>query len=171
MQFPYDEPGHIALYEEILGCPLVFNAEHCAVLLSPKAMSSPLVTSQPQLAEICKQHCNQLLQRLQGKDEFIDAVQEIIVSATSRTPLVDEVATQLGLSSRTFRRKLQQRSTTYQTILNRVRAELATDYLSNSDLTIDQIAAIIGFSETTTFRSAFKKWTGNSAAKVRRDRN
>ena len=36
------------------------------------------------------------------------------------------------------------------------------------ELSIEQIAALVGFSETTTFRSSFKRWTGQSAAQVRR---
>ena len=41
-------------------------------------------------------------------------------------------------------------------------------YLAKTNLTIDQISDLIGFSETTTFRRAFKKWTGQTASEFRK---
>jgi transcriptional regulator GlxA family with amidase domain len=67
-----------------------------------------------------------------------------------------------------LRRRLQERGSSYQKILDSVREAQARDYLVNTELSIEQIAALVGFSEATTFRSTFKRWTGQSAAEIRR---
>ena len=74
------------------------------------------------------------------------------------------------MSPRTMRRRLQERGTTYQHILDEVRIELAKEYLVSTGLSVDQIAGRIGFTEATTFRRAFKKWTGTNIREFRMNR-
>ncbi|MCP4750385.1 MAG: helix-turn-helix transcriptional regulator [Proteobacteria bacterium] len=52
-------------------------------------------------------------------------------------------------------------------LMNAVRTELAQEYLSVTDLSIDQISDLIGFTETTAFRRALKKWTGQTPTEFR----
>lgn len=74
------------------------------------------------------------------------------------------------MSPRTMRRRLQERGTTYQHILDEVRIELAKEYLGSTALSVDQIAGPIGFTEAATFRKAFKKWTGKNIREFRMNR-
>jgi AraC-like DNA-binding protein len=60
----------------------------------------------------------------------------------------------------TLRRKLKQEKTSFQDIKDQVRRDLAIYHLSQSKLGLDQIAQKVGFTETSTFHRAFKKWTG-----------
>jgi AraC-like DNA-binding protein len=72
------------------------------------------------------------------------------------------------MSARTLRRRLQERSTTFKHIVDEVRVEMAKEYLATTDLSVDQIACRIGFTEATTFRRAFKKWTGRKVREFRK---
>ncbi|HPW69453.1 MAG: helix-turn-helix transcriptional regulator [Desulfomonilia bacterium] len=87
-----------------------------------------------------------------------------------RIPHLPEVARRLAMSPRTMRRRLQERGTTYQHILDEVRIELAKEYLGSTALSVDQIAGPIGFTEAATFRKAFKKWTGKNIREFRMNR-
>ena len=64
------------------------------------------------------------------------------------------------MSARTLRRRLKAADTTYRTVLNEVQEALAADYLSRTDISIDEIAYLLGYSDTSNFRHAFKQWTG-----------
>jgi AraC-like DNA-binding protein len=75
---------------------------------------------------------------------------------------MSEVAKALAISERTLRRHLKQMSTSYSDILQEVRQDLAKAALIHSDLTIDEIASMLGYTETTNFRHAFRRWVGQS---------
>ena len=49
---------------------------------------------------------------------------------------------------------------TFRGVLDEIRLELATDYLRNTKFTIEDISQLLGFSDASNFRQAFKKWTG-----------
>ena len=79
-----------------------------------------------------------------------------------------QLAQILNMSSRTYRRRLQAEGTTYQDLLDAVRAEHATHHLTNSKLPLSSIAYKIGVNDTSNFRRAYLKWTGKTPGQVRR---
>ena len=81
---------------------------------------------------------------------------------------LEECAAQLGISSRTLRRRLQERGLSYQDIADSVRADFARSYLESSRLSIECIAERLGFSEPTSFSRAFRRWTGMSPREFRK---
>ncbi len=166
----YAAPPHAARYEELFACSVRFGSDHDLVTMDSDALSWPLVTSQPQLADLCRERCANAMLKVRGNDGFVASIQEIVWANISRVPSLDGVAAQLGMAPRTLRRRLHERGSSFQRILDSVREAVARDYLINTDLSIDQIATLVGFSEPTTFRSTFKRWTGQSAADVRRAR-
>lgn len=48
----------------------------------------------------------------------------------------------------------------YRNILAELRRDLAIGLLSDSGKSLAEIADLLGFSETSAFHRAFKKWTG-----------
>ena len=73
----------------------------------------------------------------------------------------------LNLSPSTFRRELEEEEHSFQTQLDRVRAEHATRYLKNSRLPLSSIAYMVGFNDASNFRRAYRRWTGRSPREVR----
>jgi AraC-like DNA-binding protein len=47
-------------------------------------------------------------------------------------------------------------------VLERLRRDLAKRYPNDDDLSISQIAWLLGFSEASAFSKAYKRWTGSS---------
>jgi AraC-like DNA-binding protein len=78
-----------------------------------------------------------------------------------------QIAQMLNLSPRTYRRRLQQEQASFQDLLDRVRAEHATQYLRNTRLPFSTIAYRVGFNDTSNFRRAYHKWTGRTPGEVR----
>ena len=60
---------------------------------------------------------------------------------------------------RTLKRRLHEQGTSYRKIVNELRAQIAIRYLRETDLTIEDIASCLGYSEATNFRQAFRRWT------------
>jgi AraC-like DNA-binding protein len=76
----------------------------------------------------------------------------------------DSVAAEFNMSNRTLRRRLQEETTSYQEILDDVRAELARHYLTKERRDIDEVAFRLGFSDPSAFTKAFRRWTGQTPA-------
>jgi AraC-like DNA-binding protein len=82
----------------------------------------------------------------------------------------DLVAERLRISSRTLRRRLEQEGTSFRELINELRAHAAIKYVRDTDLTIEDIAFALGFSDAAAFRHAFRRWTKSAPHEYRRAR-
>lgn len=160
IRLSYPDPGHGSLYREIFKCPVFFGRDRDLFRISFPFEDIPSSMGNPQLAAICKQQCLELMAKLKGSDELIDAIREAIIASLGQFPHLGEIAAHLAMSPRTLRRRLLERNTTYQRVLDEIRFELVKEYLATTSLSVEQVASRVSFSDATTLRRAFKKWTG-----------
>jgi AraC-like DNA-binding protein len=80
---------------------------------------------------------------------------------------MDRVAASLGMSQRTLARRLADADTSFQAVLESVRQRLAERYLGQDELRIDDVAGLLGYSETSAFLTAFRRWTGTTPRRFR----
>ena len=83
-------------------------------------------------------------------------------------PSLPELARQLNLSEATLRRRLDLDGSSYRAILDDLRRDMAIGLLSDSQASLADIAAVLGFSEASAFHRAFRKWTGSRPGEYRR---
>jgi AraC-like DNA-binding protein len=83
-------------------------------------------------------------------------------------PDFEGLAGELNLTPATMRRRLHEEGTSYQSIKDQLRRDLAIGYLSHTDRSVMEIALELGFSERSAFHRAFRKWTGASPGEFRR---
>ena len=98
---------------------------------------------------------------------FVDEVRKVMLLKASDRRHAEAIAEHLHMSTRNLRRKLEQEGTSFQKVLDDVRCELAKNYLSQTQLRLEDIAPLLGFSETSNLRRAFKKWTGQTPSEYR----
>ncbi len=164
----YPKPAHADRYLDFTGAPIQFEASSNCIVMSKEALEFQTVTGYPGMKEVCEKQCQQLILNLEKADGFIEAIRYFLIESMGRFPNAAEVSQELGISPRTLFRRLRERNTSFQKILDDVRASLARDYLQKTSLSIDQISELIGFKETTTFRRSFKKWVGLSPTEFSR---
>ena len=102
-----------------------------------------------------------------GKSELVRKIRSAWLNSPNRFPVAVEIASELGLSLRTFHRRLADDGQSYQSIVDDMRQSLATELLENTNMGIDQIAERVGFADATSFRKAFRKWTNRSPSDFR----
>ena len=61
-----------------------------------------------------------------------------------------------------YAQKLAEEGTSYEALLAATRQELALSYLAEHRYSISEIAYLLGFSDTSSFTRAFKRWTGQA---------
>lgn len=86
----------------------------------------------------------------------------------SGAPTLAQAAKRLRMSPRTLRRRLSEEGLSYQSLLDEVRKSLALHYLSGPALDAERAAFLLGFAEASSFRRAFKRWTGGSVIEHQR---
>ncbi len=160
IRLSYSEPDHGSLYRELFKCPVYFNEPIDSIFFSKKYLDIPIMMSHEQVAEVCIKQCEEMAVRLGRKDELIESIKQIIASSSFKTTQLDEVAVSIQIGKRTLQRKLRSLNTTFQEVLDETRSDFTKTYLLNTNLSVEQIADRIGFSEVTNFRHAFKRWTG-----------
>ncbi len=77
------------------------------------------------------------------------------------------VARHLGISTRTLQRRLGDEGVTFQELLADVREGLARHYLTQSALSLTEIAFLLGYDDPNSFHRAFNRWTGRTPLGVR----
>ena len=77
-------------------------------------------------------------------------------------PSIEALAHNLAISIRHLQRELQAKGTSYQQLLDATRKELALRYLKKPNVTVHDVAFLLGFSEPSAFHRAFKRWTGQT---------
>ena len=160
-------PSDAATWERELGCPVRFDAPRTELRLCTADLSRPLAFSDEETAAVCERRCAELLERLGSPGGIVDELRRVLVGEPGRFLSLEEAARELGMSGRTLRRRLQGASTSFQTVAEEVRSGLALDYLQQSNLSIDEIAGLLGYSETPNFFRAFKRWTGQAPSAFR----
>jgi AraC-like DNA-binding protein len=134
----------------------------------------PVVRTQQELHEICKLFpYDLLLSGYRGKP-LAERVYQVMIDHYSnycRLPETAQLAELFHMSDYTMRRRLTEEKTAYSKIRHRCQLTIIGDYLRRTEMTINEIAERSGFSDGSTFRRAFKQWTGKSPSDYRRVAN
>ena len=71
------------------------------------------------------------------------------------------------MGARTLQRKLAGEGSSFSKLLDEVRKELAERYIEDQTRTISEVSFLLGFSESSAFSRAFRRWTGEAPSRYR----
>jgi len=161
------KPKHHHLHERVFGCPVHFGSERNRICFGVDNLAIALPRADTLSFQICDELCASMLKEMKMATGPAREVRDLILRTPSDFPSLPEVAAQLYTTPRTLRRKLAEQNTSYQQILNDVRKTLAVKFLRETELSMDEIAQRVGFSDSRNFRQAFKKWTDTTPSSHR----
>jgi len=165
---PYPAPAHADRYAELLGCPAEFDSGRCELRFDASWLEHVPAQGNPATALVARETCERLLAEFQQARGVTSRLIALLLQEPGRFPGIEEVAAEWQISSRTLRRQLTEEGNAFQQVLDKVRCQLALDYLRHTQLSNDEIAATLGYSEAANFRAAFKRWTGMAPSEARR---
>jgi AraC-like DNA-binding protein len=158
--FIYPQPESTIEYERIFCCPVRFGQKHNSMMFEMSVANLPVRMANPMLLEHFEQYARDFLAQLERNDETSQAVTKIILSRLDDENLsIDKVAREMAVSVRTLQKRLEDEGVVFSDLLKDVRHRLAQKYL-HENYSVEQITYLLGFSEPSVFRKAFKKWSG-----------
>ena len=121
----------------------------------------------PMTSQVCQDICDHMAS-LHGESQLLRTVRSHCMTRSSRAlATADSVADAMGMSVRTFHRRLAEQHTTFKKQLDETRYSIAAKYLANTQVTVEEISARCGYGDVSNFRKAFRRWCGESPSAFR----
>ena len=153
-------PVDAHLFERHFGCPIVFEAEHDAMIFERAALDMPFITADGCAFAQLLENLEAQLREGQGLLHLLGDLRIAVARQLSegRPPSISAISRRLNLSSRTLQRRLGEERTSFQQQLTAVRHTIARRLLANTDLDPVAISMLVGFDEPNSFARAFRAW-------------
>jgi AraC-like DNA-binding protein len=158
VSFIYPQPESTDEYERIFRCPVRFEQKQNSFTLDLGIIFTPIRYGNPELLQYFENYAQEFIAEIEHKNEHTRAVTKIILSYLDDEALsIRKVAKEMSVSVRTLQNYLKEEGVVFSELLKDLRQRLAQKYLCEN-YTVEEITYLLGFSEPSVFRKAFKKW-------------
>jgi AraC-like DNA-binding protein len=156
-------PADPGMHERYFGCPVKYGATHNTMIFDVADLDRPFVTHNPELLRLLTPHLDAELTHYVDARTTSDQVKAALKRVLAgRRPAMTDVAKELGLSTRTLQRRLNDEGVSFQQLLLDARRELARHYLLQPSLELNETAYLLGYGDPNSFFRAFHEWEGTS---------
>lgn len=157
-------------YAEFFGVPVRFDAPDNALLFHAHRLDDPVDPDAGARLRVLRAHLDIVRSQLHQANES-DELRLIRDAAAQNAAngefTADALANRLGLGLRTLQRRTDDLGTSASEIIDGLREATARQLLADADLSTFEIAIALGYSTDSTFRRAFRRWTGQSPTQFR----
>lgn len=169
IDFAHASPPDVSFYQRIFQTDSRFNQTSNRLVFDRDLLELSLPQADAGLAEMLTHYADELLLKIPTKGDLIENVRQVLRFRLRRGGNVNlnSAAKDLAMSARDLQRKLHSSGTSYQDVLDVLRCESALEYLAQG-VGSSEISRLLGFSESSAFARAFKKWTGKTIREIKR---
>jgi AraC-like DNA-binding protein len=162
--FEHDRPVYHRAYAEVFEGKERFSQAFTGVEFAAPMLDRRHLHSNPELQTVVHRQAEERLERIARPAGTIDRLRlHLLSQPAARVPTLSGAARQLGVSPRTLARRLAAAGQTYRAVMQQMQAERACALLRNPDLSLQDVASTLGFTDISAFHRAFKRWTGRTA--------
>jgi AraC-like DNA-binding protein len=159
-------PRDIPEIEHRIGCRFHNRATTNAVAFPVGFLDQPVPSANQLLFKLLGGYLDRV--KAVSRKSIAERVEDFVRgSLQSGHCSIEHCAGKLGTSVRTLQSQLSECGFGFSEILEKQRVELAKNYLEQSHLSLDEVAALLGYSEQSSFGRAFKRWTGSTPQRFR----
>ncbi|MFT3767624.1 MAG: helix-turn-helix domain-containing protein [Minicystis sp.] len=158
-----------ALAERVFQAPVRYARPGAEVRYPRAFLDAPLRTNDPTLHALLAAQLERALglpaaeHRVlpRAEDDVLALVRRELRTALPRgDATLDHVARAVGQSARSLQRRLADRGTSFQTVVDEARRAMAEELLSAHRASVTEAAFAVGFADVTAFTRAFRRWNG-----------
>lgn len=154
-RFPYPPPAHAEEYGLIFAPRTLFDAACLEVDFPLDYLALPVRRDESALQEFLAATPANITRLYRREHALAARVRQLLRDRLPEFLPLEEAARQLALSPRSLHRRLDSEGTSYRALRDSVRHEMALELLAKSRRPVTQIAANLGFADSTSFYRAF----------------
>lgn len=170
LQLRQTTPVETATIRDAFACEPEFVARHNRLIFPAQLLDAPLPLANPALVQACEQQCRAILARHQWHEGLAGQVRQLLLQAPGQIADMERIAEHLHMSSRTLHRRLNLEGSSFRALQDEVRQALAEELLETGGISLEEIAARLGYGEASNFIHAFKRWKGVTPGRYQRSR-
>lgn len=155
------------MLRDLYPCPVRTRQAHTGMTLDPATFQQPFSGANRVTQAQCERYCRELIRQRKQRLALSDRVRDFLRSRGDNLPTLTEVAGAFHQSTRSLRRQLSLEGTGWRQLRDEVLERRARRLLGSAHYTVEQVAEHLGYTETSSFSHAFKRWTGLSPAQFR----
>ena len=169
VSFEFAAPPYSYEYMRIFGSGVRFEQLYTEIVIDRALLAAQAPERDEELHKAVQELAERQVMRLTHSTPYATRVSQFL-SQHARPYQIEmqTVANALGLSVRSLRRRLAIEGHSYNKVVSETLAAIAKRLLSNRRYTIQEVAYEMGFTDTTAFHHAFRRWTATTASSYRR---
>lgn len=169
-RFAHPRPPHAREYTRMFCADLRFAQPDTELRLRTRSLARPPVRDVAALREFLRAAPQSIFLRYRNEDSCSLRLRRrlrAVLEAQAEWPRLETLAGELGLAPATLRRRLDAEGNSFRDIKDQLRNDLAIDLLCHSELSVEAIAARLGYREVSAFHRAFRRWNGSAPGEYR----
>jgi AraC-like DNA-binding protein len=160
---PHAAPADARMYRNVFHVQPRFDSEYAALRFPESWMDRPVPGADRELRRRAADALGRVPPTLMQQVYRTIRIQLLAGHCSG-----DSVASGVAMHRRTLNRRLQEQGTTFQHCLDQVRFEVACQLLATSHVSLDDVAATLGYASVSPFMRTFRRWSGTTPAQWRR---
>lgn len=165
----YPAIGLDEVFESWFRCPVHFGAPANSVTVRRDIWESPSLQAQPAMHEKLSELCEREMQQIRRGWTTGDRVKNLLTPLfRGETPSLDTIAMKLGVTPWTLQRQLAVEGTGFRELVDETRKHLARDYIRETNISLAEIAWLLGFANPAAFHKAYRRWFSLSPGEHRK---
>ena len=125
-------------------------------------LDRPIPTSDTMASNVLLQHCDEYLATLTNTVSICEQLDYLMCTSVGSVPSLEQMAKTIGTNTRSLQKELRVEGMSYQELVRRYRIKQSKILLREKRPVIKDIAYRLGFKDVSSFRRAFRSWTGKS---------
>ncbi|WP_329637263.1 AraC family transcriptional regulator [Phenylobacterium sp.] len=167
----FEAPSDPNAYAGVLGAPVRFRQPQNQLRFDARRLDHRPSLGNALTYAAVLEVCDRFVDELQRRAGIVGTVRHLLLTNLMRNLSLEDVARDLGTSVRTLRRRLADEGASYRQLTDELRRDVAINYLRETDMTVEDIAYALGFSDAANFRQAFRRWTSATPQQFRAARS
>lgn len=152
-------PKDTTPWESVFGKNIVWGKNESAIFFSNDEVFKTSNSVNEKLSKILEEELSTKLHHLYSSEYSYKVRNEILNLIQDGPPSLKQISKRLNISYRSLQRHLSDQGYSYRHILHSIQMNLAKEYLISTQYSLFEIALKVGFSNSSNFSNAFKKWT------------
>ncbi len=169
VEVTFPEPPYFARFAHLWPGPVRFNQPRNRVLMPASRLGDALQMADSVTAKQIENECEQELARRTSGDAWLVDLKSQVLSWREGFPSLEQIAKERHISDRTLKRQLKAHNFTYRHFVDELKRERARELLGNRNLSVQEVALRLGYSDAANFHRAFRRWFGVSPETLRRE--